>query len=123
MTVSGSVYYDSWTGQPKLIPCQFRRLCVQPLKYVDRKIMLYTIAMDSRLQYTDIDPEGPVYLKDVAIPYLPKEQEVVLMKNGAVIHVSAVGSDRVTGYQLRKIAGSLELLPVASLQTSVTEKV
>ena len=67
-TVSGSVDYDSWTGQPKLIPRQFRCLCVQPLKYVDRKVMLYPIAMGSRqLQYLVIDPEGPVDLEDVAI--------------------------------------------------------
>ena len=106
LKLSVEVDCDSWTGQPKLIPRQFRCLCVQPLKYVDRKVMLYPIAMGSRqLQYLVIDPEGPVDLEDVTIPYLPKEQEVVLMNNGAVIHVSAVGSNRVTGYQLRKIVG------------------
>ena len=37
-TIGGRVDYDNWTGQPKLIPRQFQRLCVQPLKYVDRKV-------------------------------------------------------------------------------------
>lgn len=101
--VGGRVDYDSWTGQPKLVPRQFRSLCVQPLKYVDRKVMLYPVG-DRQLQYL-IDPEGPVDLEDIAIPYLPKEQEVVLMNNGALVHVSAVASKEVTGYPLRKITG------------------
>lgn len=103
-TVGGRVDCDSWTGQPKLIPRQFRRLCVQPLKYVDRKVMLYPVG-DRQLHYLVIDPEGPVDLEDVTIPYLPNEQEVVLMNNGTLVHVSAVTGNRVTGYPLRKIAG------------------
>lgn len=103
-TVGGSVDYDSWTGQPKLIPSQFRRLCVQPLKYVDRKVMLYPVG-DRQRHYLVIDPEGPLDLEDVTIPYLPNEQEVVLMDNGTLVHVSAVTANRITGYPLRKIAG------------------
>ena len=29
-TNHGGIDYDSWTGQAKLIPCQFRRLCYSP---------------------------------------------------------------------------------------------
>ena len=103
-TVGGRVDYDNWTGQPMLIPRQFRRLCVQPLRYVDRKAMLYPVG-ERQPQYLVIDPEGPIDLEDVTIPYLPSEQEVVLINNGTLVHVSAVTANKVTGYPLRKIAG------------------
>lgn len=66
--------------------------------------MLYPVG-GRHLHYLVIDPEGPVDLEDVTIPYLPNEQEVVLMNNGTLVHVSAVTANRVTGYPLRKIAG------------------
>lgn len=78
-----------------LIPRQFRRLCVQPLRYVDRKVMLYPVG-ERQPQYLVIDPEGPIDLENVTIPYLPGEQEVVLINNGTLVHVSAVTANKVT---------------------------
>ena len=100
----GNVEYDSWTSQPKMIPRQFRRLCVQPLKYIDRKVMLYPLS-DRPQQYLVIDPEGPLDLEDVDIPYLPKEQEVVRLTNNTLVYVVSVASNTVTAYPLRRIAG------------------
>ena len=66
--------------------------------------MLYPVG-ERQPQYLVIDPEGPIDLENVTIPYLPGEQEVVLINNGTLVHVSAVTANKVTGYPLRKIAG------------------
>lgn len=58
-TSHGGIDYDSWTGQAKLIPRQFRRLCVQPTKLIDQKVMMYPIT-ESPQYYLAIDPESPI---------------------------------------------------------------
>ena len=56
-------------------------------------------------QYLAIDPGGPVNLEDITIPYLPKEQ-VVLLTDNSFVRVVTIVSDNITAYLLRKIAGS-----------------
>ena len=66
--------------------------------------MLYPVG-ERQPHYLVIDSEGPIDLENVTILYLPSEQEVVLINNGPWVHVSAVTTNRVTGYPLHKIAG------------------
>ncbi len=105
---AGSLDYDSWTSQLKMIPREFRRLCLQPMTLIDRKVMMYPRLHLNRVQYfLTIDPDGPLNLDKVCIPYRPKERQVVSLENGMVVYVDCIehSSYSFEGYTLRKIGG------------------
>ena len=56
---SGELDIDKWSGQPKMVHREFRRLCVQPTKFIERKIMLYPVnnSRGSLSHYLIIDPD------------------------------------------------------------------
>ena len=80
-TVRDAVEYDTWTGCPKMIPKDYRRLCTYPLALLKRKVMIYPTD-ESMTSYLVIDPDQPVVCHEIFIPYYPQVDEVVRVKSG-----------------------------------------
>lgn len=97
---SGVVSNDSWTGQPIMVPRYFCCLCIQPMKYVNRKVMLYPIVSPRQTQYLVIDKDGPVNMSAAHIPYFK-------LKDNTLVHVVnvTISKDQFLGYTLKKISG------------------
>ena len=66
---ASEVETDDWTGQPVMIRRNFRRLCVQPLSNILRKVMSYKFEGNNHLI---IDQECPVIPADIQVPVFPK---------------------------------------------------
>lgn len=81
-TVRGHVEIDPWTSQPLMIQKDYRRLCVYPLRLIDRKVMLYPTDI-STTSFLVIDPDHPIEVKDINVPYYPSIGDVVQVKNSA----------------------------------------
>ena len=105
----GTVEYDTWTGQPKMVKRDYRRLCLTPLHFLDRKVMLYPDSERSSSWIT-IDPDRPVYCKEIKIPYFPNTGEVVKTRNSYgfshLLVTSVQDEQTVLGHQLRPVQGS-----------------
>ncbi len=104
---------DLWTATSgpvshKMVARDFRCLRVQPLKYIDRKVMMYPMPSANRVQYyLTIDPDGPLDLDKCSIPYFPEEHEIVSVKDTTFVYVDRIDESRKTleGFPLRKIGG------------------
>ena len=106
-SVRGRVVTDSWTGQPLLIQKDYRKLCVYPLRLIDRKVILYPADM-SASSFLVIDPDHPVSVKDITITYYPSINNVVQMKAAArLVLVKEINDTESTfwGHELRQIRG------------------
>ena len=105
-TVRGEVVMDEWTNQPWMVRRQFERLRVQPMKLLCRKVMVYPDIHNSR-QYLTIDPDGPVEIKEIAIPVYPKVHGVAKFSNNPVQYMIVTEATRniIKGYKMRQIRG------------------
>ena len=87
---------DKWSGQPKMVHREFRRLCVQPTEFIDRKIMLYPINNTQGLlsHYLIIDPDSHVICENVTVSHYPQVGDVVRLNSSDKIElVSSVDAD------------------------------
>ena len=85
----------------------YKRLCVYPLKSVDRKVMLYPGIGNSYL-IIDVDPIVDFSSESVQIPYYPATGDVVRIGDSGqnFLHVASVSEGNVEGYRLRKLRGT-----------------
>ena len=117
----GSVDEDEWTIQPKLVRKQYRRLCIQPVRYIERKVMLY--AIDTRHnQYLCIDPNHCVSISTIDVPHYPELSEVVEVKGSVYFIVAEVEAEteQVKCHPLYKV-GSFNPRWKPSLLETVTQ--
>ena len=125
-THRGAVEYDTWTGQPKMVKRDYRRLCLTPLHFLDRKVMLYP---DSERQssWITIDPDCPVHCEQIKIPYFPKPGEVVKTRNSCgfshLLVTSIQDQETVQGHQLRPVKGSTRWTASNELKTVLLHNV
>ena len=76
----GSVDMDEWTGQAKLVIKHYRQLCIQPIRYIDRrKVMMYHIdGQRARNVYSlCIDPSLSSFISSGDVPHFPEVNDVV----------------------------------------------
>lgn len=107
----GEPVIDSWTQQPWMVKQSFVRLCVQPMRQVSRKVILYP---HDSLQdhFLVIDFNGPIAVRDVPIPYCPQVGEVVKALSHAeeiFVFVSTIHTNNFVGTKLRRVRGSCSL--------------
>ena len=92
---------DDWTSLPKLQPRGFRRLCIQPLKQLTRKVMLHENTIESGRCFLAIDPD--LWIADdslkVKIPHYPDNNEVVQLQNKHLYLIDTVNNNTFTGYK------------------------
>ena len=116
----GSIDIDECTNQPKLVRKQYRWLCIQPVRYIERKVMLY--AIDTRHnQYLCIDPNHCVSITAIDVPHYPEVNEIVEVK--CVLHCSRSGkgnraSDMQPSAQSGKSQPSMETISVRNCDTT-----
>lgn len=103
-TSRGAIEYDTWTGEPKMIRREYRRLCLTPLHFIDRKVMVYKLDNESSCLMIDMD--GPVVCRTVGIPYYPNPGEVVKVKTNGHLLVETVNNQTVQGHELRRVNGT-----------------
>ena len=101
---------DKWSGQPKMVCREFRRLCVQPTEFIDRKIMLYPVnnSRGSLSYYLITDPDCPVICENVTVPHYPQVGDVVRLNSPDEIKlVSSVDADNkcCCCHPMRKVGG------------------
>ena len=99
---------DSWTGQPKVVSCNFRQLCVQPLGRIDRKIMMYPVPTCSEHSqyYLMIDADGPLELTLCLILTIQQHNRLYSYKISHLCVLSVVSNTyTLTGHQLCRTGG------------------
>ena len=101
---ASEVETDDWTGQPVMIRRDFRRLCVQPLSNILRKVMIYKFEGNNHLI---IDPECPVIPADIQVPVFPKVTEIIQTLDDKLVQVTSINTESKTvhGFLLRKVGG------------------
>ena len=107
---STQIDVDDWTGQPKLIQRDFKRLCIQPLNLLDRKVILHKNQISNATYFLSIDLEKPINLLNPVVPHYPSRGEVVeILLDGATNMVLVESVDDVNqkfnGYRLVKVGG------------------
>ena len=110
--VCGVMETDPWTGQSLIIPKDYRKLCVYPLRLLDRKVMLYPADTKPSLPFLVIDPNCPISVKDI-VPYYPTINEVVRVKistrsSPILVLVKEINHEEsfLRGHELRQIRGT-----------------
>ena len=83
----GSVHKDEWTSQPKLIRKQYKRLCIQPVRYIERKVMLSTTNTRHN-HYLCIDPDPCVSVSTINIPPYPAINDEIEVEGNAYCTVA-----------------------------------
>ena len=79
-----------------MVQREFRRLCIQPTEFIDRKIMLYPInnTRDLLSHYLIIDLDCHVICENVTVPHYPQVGDVVRLNSSDKIElVSSVDAD------------------------------
>lgn len=69
-----SVDKDEWTSQPIMVRREFRRLCVQPLQNMCRKVMLYNFEGNN---FLITDPDCLVIPTHIDVPIFPIAEEII----------------------------------------------
>ena len=94
----GEIMYDSWTDQPMMIPREFQRLRVQPLKNLQRKVAMYPMPQNATNPgyFLTIDFDGLPNMDTCSIPYYPKVGDVIKIPSHVIV-VEAVNSTTSTG--------------------------
>ena len=80
-----------------MVQREFRRLCIQPTEFIDRKIMLYPInnTRDLLSHYLIIDLDCHVICENVTVPYYPQVGDVVRLNSSDEIKLlSSVDADK-----------------------------
>ena len=107
----------AWTGLPKMIRKDYRRLCVYSLNFLDRKVMVYP-ADSSRSSFLIIDPDAPITVKDINIPYYTKANVVCVKLNTRTLLVQAkqINHDKQCfhGHELRQVRGHSDRFNILS---------
>ena len=112
-----------WTNQPFMVRREFHRLCVYPLKAIDRKVIVYPTGVGATFLTIDLDPVVTCVSESAKIPYLPKSGDVVKVSEGRQTFLLLVKTvlverhSKVQGYRLRKVRGTpvrWKLLPSLS---------
>ena len=104
---SNQIDVDEWTGQPKR---DFKRLCLQPLRLLDRKVIFHKNQISNALYFLSIDLEKPINILNPVVPHYPTRGEVVeIVLNGATKMVLVESVDEINqkfnGYRLVKVGG------------------
>ena len=76
---------DPWTNQLKMIPKHYAQRCVQPLRLVDQKVILYPEKRETPRHFLIIDPNPPISLTSVTVPYYPEANEVIQTSNNTFL--------------------------------------
>ena len=116
---------DQWTGQPIMIPRDYRRLCVYPLKQLDRKVIIYPLQSPSN-SYLVIAPDQPIICESIHIPYYTNSGDVIQVETTCrsctymlVVSVED-NSHTVKGYVLKKVRGPVKRWSLSSDTTSIS---
>lgn len=117
-TVRGVIETDAWTGLPKMIRKDYRRLCVYPLNFLDRQVVVYP-ADSSRSSFLIIDPDAPITVKDINIPYYLKANDVVRVKLNTrtlLVQAKQVNHEKQCfhGHELRQVRGCSDRFNILS---------
>ena len=120
-TSHGEAVIDPWTKQPIMVKRHFELFRVYPLQQLLRKVMLFP---DRRHHdhFLTIDPDGPLDICEIKIPYFPTTNEVVEFQEGdqtKLMRVIEVAGSCVRGIQLRKVRGSQRWVPGDRMETLV----
>ena len=89
-----------------MIPKHYAQRCVQPLRLVDRKVILYPEKRENPRHFLIIDPNPPIALTSVTVPYYPEANEVIQTSSNILILVTVVTSHSFTGHVLKKIGAT-----------------
>lgn len=102
----GEVQYDPWTRQPLMIPRAFSKLCVQPLRTISRKVIMYPMPQHSTSPsyYLTVDLDDIPKLESCFIPYPARCGDIVQV-DGQIILVHNINHRTGKGKKLRKIRG------------------
>ena len=70
---------DTWTNEPKMIPKHYAQRCVQPVRLVDRKVILYPepARRENPRHFLIIDSNSPIILTSITVPHYPATSEVI----------------------------------------------
>ena len=92
-----------------MVQREFRRLCIQPTEFIDRKIMLYPInnTRDLLSHYLIIDLDCHVICENATVPHYPQVGDVVRLNPSDEIKlVSSVNADKCCCcYPMCKVGG------------------
>ena len=108
------------SSQSKLIRKQYKRLCIQPVRYIEHKFMLYTT--DTRHNhYLCIDPNHCVSVSSINIPHYPaiNDVHVIEVEGNAYSTVADVDtdSDEVKCHPLCEVGGCNPRWKLSLLET------
>ena len=105
---SGNLDIDQWTGHAKLIQREFRKLCIQPVHLLNRKVILYKNQIGQANYHLTIDPERPINIYIPPIPHYPSIGEVIEHdRDNKLLIVESVDDEnqQFEGYVLTKFGG------------------
>ena len=68
-----------------MIPKHYAQRCVQPLRLVDQKVILYPEKRETPRHFLIIDPNPPISLTSVTVPYYPEANEVIQTSNNTFL--------------------------------------